>query len=808
MFGFSRLRHRSTVFTPLIAFIFFCWAFLSIWVIAGAQDIPPELLEEAARRSGLSKEEVKALYQQQQESSTEQVVDQLNEPGRTSLEDVDDRQPPRERVILPYETELLLLQARADSLARASEVDTLAALAQPTRIFGADFFRLDPGVFNPTTFGPVPDDYLIGVGDQIIVDVWGEVEFRLERIVDRDGSIILPRGGKVPCYNRTLAQLEQDLRSRLARSYSGLNGQPGEATTYLDVSLGALRAIRVFVVGDAVQPGAYELSSLATVFTALYAAGGPAETGSMRDIRLVRGNEVVGRLDVYRFLLEGKRDGDSILREGDTVFISPRGKTVELRGAVRRPLLFELREQEGLEEVIRFAGGFTAEAATRVVHVERILPPASRAPEQPDKVHLDIAVDPLTAQPLDPAESGLLDGDILSVDFIAQRLGNWIAVQGNVKQPGRYQYQPGMTVSDLVGQAGGLWPDTFEERAIVDRVKPDDTFESFDFPLGEVMSGAAAPLILEPRDVITIFSRWDLQDRAQVSITGAIRNPLTTEYREGMTLRDLVIKAGGLQESADLLRAEVSRLRGQDLESRDLSGRRVDTVDVLEVNLGADFLTAPESFPLMPHDQVAIRQLPWWELQQNVMLRGEFYYPGVYSLERPGETLSSLVQRAGGLKPTAFPDGARIVRAMDGVGNIALDLKKALSEPGSAHDIVLAAGDEVIVPEIQHTVKVIGAVGFPTSIVWQSGNSLGYYVERAGGYAKNADKWKTRVIYPNGMSRPIKRFWWDPKVVAGSTVEVPLKEAKEKSDTMGTIRDIFAIAASAATVYWIIDRTQ
>jgi protein involved in polysaccharide export with SLBB domain len=291
-----------------------------------------------------------------------------------------------------------------------------------------------------------------------------------------------------------------------------------------------------------------------------------------------------------------------------------------------------------------------------------------------------------------------------------------------------------------------------------------------------------------------------------VAITGEVRAPGDFEYRAGMTLRDLLLKAGGLKDSADPLKAEVSRLRLDQLDSRDPAAPPTHVVDVFEVTIGPDYLASGEPFVLQPRDRVAVRRLPWWELQRVVTIRGEVLYPGAYSLLRSDESLSSLVARAGGLKQTAFLPAARLVRASDGLGNVAIDLEKALAKPGSLHDLTLRPGDELIVPEIQETVKVAGAVGFPTSLVFRRGQSLGSYIDSAGGYADGADKWKTRVVYPNGLSRPIKRIWRDPHVLAGSTIVVPTK-VKHETDTLGTLKDIAAIAASVATFYLVVDRT-
>ncbi|MHB8079035.1 MAG: polysaccharide biosynthesis/export family protein [Candidatus Krumholzibacteriia bacterium] len=784
---------RARAVAPWIFAALLLPAALGPAIRAVAQELPPALLDEAARRSGLSQEELLRLAREHgAPDATTVPAEAATPPGTTALP------PAAPVVVLPGAA-----AAPPTPAEKVREAAVAQALGAREGFFGADFFRLDPGVFNPGSFGPVPEDYLLGAGDQVIVDVWGEVELRIERLVDRDGTIILPKGGRITCWNRTLAQVSEAVREALGRSYSGIE----TGTTFVRVSLGGLRAIRVFVVGDAVQPGAYDLNGVSTIFTALYAAGGPAAAGSWRDVRLLRGRDLVASLDLYGYLLEGKRDGDAILREGDTVFIPPRGATVNLRGAVRRPLTFELKAGEGLPDLLRFGGGLLGTAAVDRVSLERIVPPAERRPQQPDRITTDIPLDPATGRPAPGVDATLRDGDTVSVAAIPDRLENWVEIDGNVKHPGRYEWRDGLDVTALVADAGGPWADTLAERALIERLAADGSARQVSLPLGEVLAGRAPAVPLQPRDRLRIFSVWDVRDRYQVSITGEVRAPGDFAYRAGMTLSDLLLQAGGLKDSADPLKAEVSRLRPDQLGGRDPAAAPANVVDVFEVTIGPDYLAAGEPFPLQPRDRVAVRRLPWWELQRVVTIRGEVLYPGAYSLLRPDERLSELVARAGGLKETSFLPAARLERASDGVGNVAIDLEKALTKPRSVHDLTLRPGDELLIPEVQETVKVTGVVGFPTSLVFRHGQSLGDYIDSAGGYADGADKWKTRVVYPNGMSRPIKRIWRDPGVLAGSTIVVPAK-AKQEDHTIGTLKDIAAILASVATVWLVIDRTS
>lgn len=777
---------------------------VAIWTLAAAagalaQNVTPAMLDEAARRTGMSREELLRQYEAAGGTSGDAAAPAgeapATEPGRTSLEGIDDSSPTGRwrdtdaKVVLPLST-LAAMQS-----GNAAAADTTGNTAEST--FGAGFFHLDAGVFQPPSFGPVPADYRLGVGDELVIHAWGEVDFQLTRVVDRDGSIILPRTGKVVCAGRTLAQTEATIRGQLAQSHASINA--GSGGTQVEVTLGQLRPIRIYVIGEVTRPGSYQLSSASTVLTALYAAGGPAATGSFRDIRLMRGSEVIARLDLYDYLARGERQGDHLLQEGDTVFIPDRQRRVQVTGPVRRPMHYEMTAGENLSDLLAYAGGLTPQAVPDLVHIRRVLAAADRRPGQPDQVFLDVPLAP--GSPL----VALQDGDQVVVDSIAVRLDRYVDVLGSVKVPGRYEFSPGLTVTDLVAMAGGLWPDAMTDQAVIDRTSPAGDLLSVTVPLGETLAGRQPPVPLQARDALHVFARWELQSRPQVHITGEVYEPVSPQWREGMTLRELVLKAGGLKDSANLLQAEVSRLLADAVASTDITHRPEQTVEVLRVPLGADFLARDDGFQLRPYDRVAIRRLPWWEMQRTVTVRGEVFFPGQFSLERKDERLSTLVGRAGGLRPDAYPEGARVQRGLDGVGNVAIDLRLALAQPGSEQDIILQDGDEVIIPDRMFTVKVLGEVGFPTSLVWEEGKKINWYVNRAGGFLEKADKGKSRVVWPNGMSLPNKG---GSKVIAGSTIIVPRKAPPEGESTLSQLKEISGILAGLATVWLVIDRTN
>lgn len=770
---------------------------------AAAQEPPPAMLREAARRSGLSEQEILQRWRQEQPPAA--LDEAAGDPGRTQPVAGDDRAPqtvPAGRGERSYWADQPQVRLpMSDQQLSATEAEralvTIENSAQRLDIFGRSFFHLAAGVFNPPSFGPVPAAYLVGVGDEIVVDVWGEVEFRVERLVDRDGSIILPRGGKVICHNRTLAEIAAAVRERLARSYAGLK----DGSIQLDVSLGRLRAIRVFVIGDVAQPGAYELSSVATILTALYAAGGPTESGSLRDVRLLRDGSPAGRLDVYRYLLEGLRDGDAMLREGDTVLVPPRGRTVLLQGEVRRPAFYELLPGETMPDLLRFAGGFTPQAATQVLKVERIRPPAERRADQPDRTFLELHLDPATGALRDPAGGALWDGDVVTAGQIDARLWGWVEIEGHVKYSGRYEFSPGLTVRGLIALAGGTWPDVLFEVALIDRIDAREQRSSLAVPLGRILAGELADMPLQERDVLHVFGVGAMVDAETVAVSGEVRQPGTFEFRRGLTLRDLLVRAGGLPPSADLERIEIQRLQAEKVFSNAAAPPVGSVVQTLRVDLAPDFLARGQDVSLEPFDHIVVRRLPWYEKQRLVTVRGEVLYNGVFSLEYADERLSSLVARAGGLKPEAFARGARIERQQ--LGNLAIDLEAALSEPGGPADVILEAGDKLLVPPRLDAVQVVGEVGFPTALVFESGRKIDWYVDRAGGYLERADKKRSRVVHPNGLSQPNKR---GHEVLPGSTIMVPVKAPPEGPTKLETLKEIAAIMASLATVYLVMDR--
>ena len=663
--------------------------------------------------------------------------------------------------------------------------------------FGAAFFALPREAFAPALYGPVAPDYRLGPGDEIVLDVWGDTVFRHVETVSRQGTVLLPDVGQVALPGMTLARAREVVRDRLATVYSGLDKSP--PTTFIDLTLGRLRTVRVFVAGDVERPGGYDLSAASTVFHALWHAGGPTETGSLREIRVVRGDEVVATLDLYRYLLEGRRTGDVRLEHDDTIFVPVRDKVVVARGEITRPARYELVAGEGLADLVRMAGGPTALTDVDRAQIERILPPARRIPHREDRVVLDA---PLADVLAGEVRFDLEDLDTVSFSAVPADRRDWVAARGNVWRPSTYEFTPGMRVRDLVMAADSLRSDTFSDRALLRRTRPDRSKETITLDLDRVMAeDAAANLELMPRDEIVIFSRWDLADRETVSVFGAVRKPGVYELPETLSLLELVLEAGGFVESAYSVAVEVSRV-----EPGDSAAPRI--AETFLVESGEAFPHAPGlvEFELQNHDNVFVRRIPYWELQRNVRIEGEVRFPGVYTLRSPTERLATVIERAGGLLEAAFPEGFRLDRTKGGVGSVSVDLRAALDDARSEDNLILVDGDLLRVPELPMTVAIAGAVNHPTSLIYRKGKGIGYYIENTGGFSDRARSRDVTIVYSTGRAAKVRRFRPDPPVEPGARILVPARPESEGTDWGEVIKDTTAILASLATTYLVVDR--
>lgn len=699
-------------------------------------------------------------------------------------------------------------------------------------LFGLAMFREPSSRFDPNVNGPVDAGYRVGPGDELVLILTGDVELAHTLEISRTGFVVIPQVGQIGVANLTLTQLEDLLYARLGRVYSGVR-RGEDATTRFSVTVSKLRSNQVFVVGDVMNPGAYRLSSAATALSALYAAGGPNERGSLRRIEIRRAGRTVGTLDVYDYLLRGDAAADQRLQQGDVLFVPVHGPRVRVDGEVARPATYEVKGTEPLAEVLRAAGGLRATAAARRVLVERVLPTSARSGLGASRVSIDVSLDNSGA----PPAFAMADGDIVRVARIDDRVRDRIAVNGHVWTPGPQGYTPGLTLEQALRRAGGVKPDAYLGRVLVTRLNADSTRSQLRVMLRDTTGATLEPFTLQPDDEITTFSRTSFRPERYVAIAGAVQKGGRFPYRDGMTLRDLALLAGGLTDYADLRQAEIAR--------------RPDTASALVLSqtvrvpldsgyLFAEGRVAPagvRDVPLAPYDNVLIFADPGRREPVVVRITGEVQYPGSYTLRARDERLTTLLERAGGLTAQGDAGAAyfsrrlptaqsveRLVRnavtvrdsttgavrntaadtaRLDEGGSrirVGVDLPRALVRRASAENLFLVSGDSLHIPARQQIVTVRGEVNAPTALV-ASGASLGRYVDAAGGATSQGNAGRAYVIQPNGKIQGRTRLLWviriDPTPQPGATVVVPAKGERTGGSLLQTLA---LVAQTMATI--------
>jgi protein involved in polysaccharide export with SLBB domain len=654
----------------------------------------------------------------------------------------------------------------------------------PSAIFGTDVFRGKTSQFQPLLAGPVPSNYRVGPGDELILIITGDVEAIIDQTVTREGFLVIPQVGQLSVTGLMMDQLKALLRDRLGRTYSGIK----TGSTHFDVTIAKLRTNQVFAIGEVLQPGAYQLASVATVLNALYAAGGPSDRGSFRNIAVRRGGKVIDTLDLYDYLLRGDTRSDVVLEQGDVIFVPVHGTRAIVAGAVRRPATYELSPRESLRNLIDDAGGFTANAAFERVSIARILPPSQRAAGGPDRVVVDV---PLSLRdtviiPAFPIETG----DSVMVFSVPDVQHDVVELRGSVYHPGTYGFHPGMKLSALIALAGGLKPAVYTSQANITRLNPTDSTRFVVRVALPADSSRAYPndILLNDFDIVTIFGRETFRNDRNVTIDGMVNAPGNFPYEEGMTVRDLVLRAQGLRDGAYLDTVEVSSL------PLDRSHGTIATIRRLPID--SSYLAEPDSssykylpgpaapsrgsaaeIPLRPFDHVLVLKQPEFELQRTVAILGEVKYGGTYALSRKDERISDLIKRAGGLVPTAYAQGARLIRSFNKAGLVDIRLDEAIKHPGGNDDIIMQPADTVRVPEFIPTVSVQGAVNSPATVQYREGAGLDYYIQNAGGYSQIADEGRVSVRYADGSARVKSKFLIftsSPEPGPGSTITVPV----------------------------------
>ncbi len=560
------------------------------------------------------------------------------------------------------------------------------------------------------------------------------------------------------------------------------------------------------MLGDVVQPGGYTMSATSTAMNALYYAGGPSLQGSMRNVRLVRNNKLLREIDLYDYLVARDHMQDARLESGDVLFVPAVGIRVKLEGEVQHPTTYELRSGETLADLLQLSGGLKSTARLDRVQIERIIPFEERAPmSQEDRRVLDCAL-ARGASGRYGEGTALVNGDIVRVFPIGEILKNTVELLGTaVYKPGKYEHRPGMTVADLIEAAGGLLGDAYMDWGHLVRTREDKSRAIVSFDLrAAIHREAQANLTLQELDQVQVFSVWDTKDKPFVRIEGLVRKPGRYELVKGMTITDLILRAGGLREPASRKQAEVSRINQKAISE----GRTVE-LHLLAMDDSLSARSPASGFELEKNDIVFIREDPNWGLQENVWVTGEVKYPGMYTLTSKMERLSSVIERAGGLEEgTAYLRGSNFIRKKDGTGRMAIDFEAALkrNRGRNKYDLMMVAGDSIFIPRAPQTVKVVGQVGYPSSVLWEEGRDMDYYIEQAGGLLQTADASKIRVIMANGR---VKTPGWlrSPEPDAGAEIVVPIKPEKKDTEALKTVAAIVSILTGAATTIYLISTT-
>lgn len=690
-----------------------------------------------------------------------------------------------------------------DTLQKVRPKMDLFKTFQP-KIFGADLFRNKNLTFEPNLNLATPLNYVIGPNDQINVNVYGRSVANWKLTVSPEGNINIPGTGLINIAGKTIEQATQIIKSRLTASNYAIN-----SGTSVQVSLGNIRSIKVIMVGEVVKPGTYTLPSLATVFNALYSAGGPSDNGSFRLIEIIRDNRIIRRLDIYDFLLKGDQKDNIRLQDQDIIRIPTYKVRVEMIGEIKRPALYEVLPGESLKDVISFAGGFTDQAYPDLIKVTQI--------SNNQKRLTDVTAD-------DYKNYIPLRGDKYVVDRILNRYENRVLISGAVFRPGQYELSNGMTLSQLIKKAGGFKEDAFTGRGNIVRLKPDNTKEQLSFNWQDVSNNPSADIVLKREDSVIVASIFDLHSKYKITIKGEVRKPGEFMYADSMSVADLIIKAGGFTEGASPRRVEVSRrVFNSDPKTKDSQ-----VAQVFSVNLDPDLKSNSANFVLRPFDNVSVYSLPGFEVQKTVKVEGEVIYPGYYTIKKKDEKISDLIARAGGLTAFADVEGGSLKRdnaAILGVDRtkadtnainkerveklkrlqlsysdtskttdttvyrnnyVGIDLNKILKNPGKQEDLILENGDILRVPKQEQTVRVNGEVLYPSVVVYSNDKNFKDYVLNAGGYSPNALRSGAYVVYPNGTVIGTRKFLFfnnHPKVKPGSEIYVPKKPIR-KGDSL------------------------
>jgi len=678
--------------------------------------------------------------------------------------------------------------------------------AEELRPFGYDIFQNPPSTFEPTLNVATPESYQLGPGDELTVTVWGDTKLNYQLKVNRDGNVLVPEVGPVSAYGSTIQQFRERLLGRMTQIYSGLKNGSSGAAAFLDVSLGRLRTIQVFVLGEVEKPGGYVLSSMSTSLNALYLAGGPSVNGSMRNVQVIRGGKAPAVFDLYDYIIKGDKANDTRLQNGDIVFVPPAGRRVAVSGVVVRPGIYELRNNETLGDMIDLVGGLRFNAYIGRIHIERVVPFNQRKEYNKDLLDIDLKFNSLSE--LKNSPELLADGDIVTIFRVTELPQDRVTIVGSIRKPGVFQLLPGMRIKDLILAADSLARNTFTERANLLRLLPNLRRQIISFSPKLALEGDELNnLALKNEDTVIIYKESQFFPEHTVTIGGAVRNPGKYPRHEGMTVADLVILAGGITEEGTTKGWEISRIDSTEINTYS---------KVYKINMPTNYWDeqSSEKFLLQDFDFVFVPADPRYSKQKIVQVAGYVLYPGLYSIRNEGERLADIIKRAGGLRPGAYLEGSKFIRKSIDVGWsppeatelavaskglldslrlnrkgqneqastgwIPIDFKDALEDPTSRDNIAMEEGDSIYVAYLEDLIYVKGSVFVPSPVVYKKNEGVDYYIKQAGGLKEDADGSKIVVFLPGGKKwEPRAWPFPDPEILPGSLVYVPQKVEKE-----------------------------
>lgn len=676
-----------------------------------------------------------------------------------------------------------------------------ASEATGKKIFGHDIFRRGGISFEPNMNIATPQNYVLGPGDQVIVDIYGASQKTLQLTVSPEGEITVPGYGPVYVQGMSVASAQAKIRSTVGARYSSSN---------LKVSLGNTRTIMVNIMGEVSSPGTYHLSAFSTVFHALYMAGGIKDTGTLRNVKVYRNGNLVTIVDIYEYILNGRLAGNIRLQEGDVIQVGLYDCLVGITGNVKRPMFYEMRKNESVATLLKYAGGFTGDAYRKMVHLTR------QAGERYTVYNIDEFE--MTSFQVD-------DGDAVVVDGMLNRYENMVEIKGAVFRPGKYQLGKDVTsVRTLLKSAEGVTEDAMTNRGVLHRLKADRSLEVIAVDIKGILAGTSPDIPLANEDVLFIPTEADLRQQRTLTITGEVMSPGSYQFADNTTLEDLIIEAGGLTDAASVARVDVSR-RIRDPKSTN-APREISKTFTFGLKDGFVVDGTP-GFVLEPYDVVHVRRSPGFKTPRNFTVTGEVVYEGAQTMTTKNMRLSDAIKLAGGLTDQAYPKNARLERVMNAdekarrdflieqvrkqagvrssdsiaVSQLALSntypvgiyLDKALANPGCEEDIILREGDRIVVPEYISTVKVSGNVMYPNTVSYKPGKDYKYYVNQAGGFGNHAKKRKTWVIYPNGTMAQVGH---GAKIEPGCEIVVPMKPEPKA----GLVQQWVAVAQSVASM--------